>query len=43
MDTWPKAWKEQAANPQTKAALVQVCKTAADQAKSSMSSFNCSW
>lgn len=43
METWRKAWKEQAANPQTKAALVQVCKTAADQAKTSLGSYQCSW
>jgi hypothetical protein len=38
---WKKAWHEQAANPQTKAALAQACKTAHDQARTSMKAYNC--
>lgn len=43
MEQWRKAWKEQAANPQTKAALASVCKSAADQAKTSLGAYQCSW
>lgn len=43
METWRKAWKQQAANPQTKAALAQVCKTASEQNKAALSSYGCSW
>ena len=43
MDDWRKAWKEQAANPQTKSALAQVCKTSMEQTKTALSSYNCSW
>ncbi|HVF67448.1 MAG TPA: hypothetical protein VM914_07285 [Pyrinomonadaceae bacterium] len=43
MDDWRKAWKEQAANPQTKSALAQVCKTSMEQTKAALSSYNCTW
>ncbi len=35
------SWKQLAGNPQTKASLVQACKTAADQSRTSMKAFNC--
>ena len=40
---WKKAWHDQAANPQTKAALAQACKTAHDQARTSMKAYNCTF
>ena len=40
---WRKAWHDQAANPQTKAALAQACKTAHDQARTSMKTYNCTF
>lgn len=43
MEQWRKSWKDLAANPQTKATLTQICKTQLDNAKSSLSSFGCSW
>lgn len=43
MDDWRKAWKEQAANPQTKAALSQACKTSLEQTKAALASYNCTW
>src|SRR6266508_5109166 len=41
MANWRKAWRDQAANPQTKAALASVCKTSHDQAKASMKIYGC--
>jgi hypothetical protein len=43
MEQWRKSWKELAANPQTKATLTQVCKTQLDAAKTSLSSYGCTW
>jgi hypothetical protein len=43
MEQWRKSWRDLAANPQTKATLTQICKTQLDNAKSSLSSFGCSW
>jgi hypothetical protein len=43
MEQWRKSWKDLAANPQTKATLQQVCKTQLDSAKTSLSSFGCTW
>ena len=40
---WRKTWHDQAANPQTKAALVKVCKTTADQTRTSMKAYSCKW
>src|SRR5262245_5701239 len=40
---WRKSWKELAANPQTKATLVGVCKTQLDAAKNSMKAYNCTF
>ena len=38
---WKKAWHDQAANPQTKAALASACKSAHDQAKASVKIYGC--
>ena len=35
------SWKQLAGNPQTKASLAQACKTATEQARTAMKSFNC--
>ena len=43
MEQWRKSWRDLAANPQTKATLTQICKTQLDNAKTSLSSFGCSW
>jgi hypothetical protein len=40
-DQTRKAWRDAAANPQSKAALAQGCKAATDSAKASMKSFSC--
>ena len=40
---WRKSWKELAANPQTKATLVGVCKTQLDSAKTSMKAYGCTF
>lgn len=42
-ETMRKTWKESAANPQAKAALATGCKQAIETAKTSMSSFACTW
>lgn len=43
IETWRKSWKDLAANPQTKGTLAQTCKTQLESAKTSLSSFGCSW
>lgn len=43
LDTMRTTWKKAAETPQGKAALAQGCKAALDQAKTSMSTFGCSW
>ena len=43
LETMRTTWKKAAETPQGKAALAQGCKTALEQAKSTMSSFGCSW
>ncbi len=35
------SWKRLAGNPETRASLAQACKTATEQARTSMKSFNC--
>jgi hypothetical protein len=40
---WRRAWREQAANPQTKAALATACKTARDQSNASMKAYGCTF
>ena len=43
LDTWRSSWKKLAETPQGKAGLEAACKSALDQAKTSMASYNCSW
>ena len=43
LDTMRKTWKDAAATPQGKAGLAAGCKSALDTAKTSMSSYGCSW
>lgn len=40
---WRISWQQLAANPNTKATLAGVCKQAAEQAKVSMKSYNCTF
>jgi hypothetical protein len=40
---WKKAWHAQAANPQTKPALAAACKTAHDNARTTMKAYNCTF
>src|SRR5882762_5649323 len=41
IEQWRKSWHQLAANPNTKASLAQACKTAAEQTRVSMKSYNC--
>jgi len=43
METARKMWRDAAATPQGKAGLAQACKQALETAKTSMSSYGCSW
>jgi hypothetical protein len=43
LDTWRNSWKELAKTPQGKAGLAQACKSASEQAKTSLNSYGCSW
>jgi hypothetical protein len=43
LDTWRNSWKQLASTPQGKAGLETACKSAMDQAKTSLASYNCSW
>ena len=43
LDPMRNAWKKAAETPQGKAGLAQGCKTALDQAKTTMGSYGCSW
>jgi len=43
LDTWRSQWQKLAANPQTKPTLAQACKTAAEQQRKAMKSFNCTF
>jgi hypothetical protein len=40
---WRDTWRELAKNPMTKGTLAAACKAAADQAKTSMKSYNCNF
>jgi hypothetical protein len=42
-DSARKAWRDAAATPQGKAGLATACKAAQDNAKTTLSSFGCSW
>lgn len=41
IDQWRNSWRSLASNPQTKSTLAGVCKTALDQARTSMKSYGC--
>lgn len=41
IEQWRNSWRQLANNPQTRATLAQTCKTTAEQARTSMKSFNC--
>ena len=43
LDTWRSSWKKLAETPQGKAGLETACKSALDQAKTSLASYNCTW
>ena len=43
IEQWRKSWHQLATNPNTKASLAQACKTAAEQARVSMKSYNCTF
>lgn len=43
LETWRSSWKQLASTAQGKAGLAQACKAAADQAKTSLSSYGCAW
>jgi hypothetical protein len=43
LDTWRSSWKKLAETPQGKAGLETACKSALEQAKTSLASYNCSW
>jgi hypothetical protein len=43
LDTWRSSWKQLAQTPQGKAGLETACKSALDQAKTSLASYNCTW
>ena len=43
LDTWRSSWKQLAGTPQGKAGLETACKSALEQAKTSLASYNCSW
>jgi len=43
LKTMRDSWRQAAANPQTRAALAQGCKQAADAAATSMKSYGCTW
>lgn len=43
LDTWRSSWKQLASTPQGKAGLATACKSAMDQAKTSLGSYGCTW
>ena len=43
LDTWRSSWKKLAETPQGKAGLETACKSALEQAKTSLSSYGCAW
>jgi len=43
IEQWRSSWRQLAANPNTKATLAGACKQAAEQAKVSLKSYNCSF
>src|ERR1700674_678596 len=43
VEQWRKSWRQLAANPKTRATLAQACKQAAESARTSMKSYNCTF
>ena len=43
IEQWRTSWKKLAENPQTKATLAAACKQSAEQARTSMKSYNCTF
>lgn len=43
IEQWRTSWRQLAANPNTKATLATACKQAAETARTSMKSYNCTW
>jgi len=43
IEQWRSSWKKLADNPATKASLAQACKQSAEQARTSMKSYNCTF
>jgi hypothetical protein len=43
LEQWRTSWRQLAANPNTKASLAMACKQAAESARISMKSYNCSF
>jgi hypothetical protein len=43
LDTWRSSWKKLAETPQGKAGLATACKSAMEQAKTSLGTYGCTW
>src|SRR5688572_13711244 len=43
IEQWRTSWRQLAANPNTKATLAQVCKQAAEQQRTALKSYNCTF
>ena len=43
VEQWRSSWRKLAANPQTKATLAAACKSTAEQARTSMKTYNCTF
>jgi hypothetical protein len=43
IEQWRTSWRQLATNPNTKATLAGVCKQAAETARTSMKTYNCTW
>ncbi len=43
IEQWRSSWKTLANNPNTKASLAAACKQTAEQAKTSLAAYNCTW
>ena len=43
VEQWRSSWKKLADNPQTKGSLAAACKQIADQQRTALKSYNCTW
>ncbi|HEV2883955.1 MAG TPA: hypothetical protein VGW36_03800 [Pyrinomonadaceae bacterium] len=43
IEQWRSSWRKLAENPNTKATLAQACKQSAEQARASMTAYNCTF